>query len=176
MDALAFQQAADRAVRQGFGRYGNHSPTSLEWFTLSRYFVALLRKVAPGKSGSLTAFITALGVNADAIKSPATGLALELLPVNERAMLLAGAWRILEAGPEGLIVATKAASISASALRERCQPLPSCIADIIRQLPDINYSRTGRSRSLNEVPEPHPHQVVMRMFARLQRKVQVAVR
>jgi len=174
-DALAFQQAADRAVRQGGKeRYGINKLSSHQWFALSRYFVRLLRKVALGKSEGLVAFAKTLGVDTAAIASPATGLALELLPVQERALLLAGAWRILEAGPEQLLVAAKAASINASILRERHQAVSSCVEGIIQALPEKSVSR--RRREQQGILKPRSRLAVMRMFARLHRKVQLVAR
>lgn len=173
-DALAFQQDADQVVMHGQGRYGINSLSSDEWFALSRYFVMLLRKVALGKSDGLTSFVSALGVDVDGIAPPATGLALELLPVHERAVLLASAWRMLLAGPEHFHGAAKAASLSTQSLREKSQPVPRCIQGIIHDLSNRRTSRTCKEKG--DIPNPRSRQAVMRMWARLQRKIEVAAR
>lgn len=171
VDAFAFQQAADFVVKQGQGHYGIDSLSSNEWFALSRYFVMLLRKVAIGKSNKLTAFTKALGVDVSGITSPATGLALELLPVQERAVLLAGVWQMLKAGPEHFLKEAKSASLTTRSLCEKNQSVPHCIQDIIHDLPDKFSSRKAKEK--DGINHPRSRQAVMHMWARLQRKIGV---
>lgn len=170
-DAFAFQQAADQAVMCGQGQYGVESLQSHEWFALSRYFMTLLRKVTLGKSERLTAFAKALDVNVDAIASPATGLGLEVLPVQERAMLLAGAWRMIMSGSERFIEAAQSESLTTPSLRDKGQPLPRCLQSIILALPDKSVVR--RQKEQDGSPKPRSRQAVMHMWARLQRKMAV---
>jgi hypothetical protein len=172
--AFAFQQGADQAVMHGQGRYGINSLSSDEWFALSRYFVMLLRKVALGKSDGLTTFVRALEVDVDAIVSPATGLALELLPVHERALLLVGAWQMLQAGPERFLEAARDSLLSAQSLQEKSSSVPRCIQSIVHQLADRRTSRMMREKA--NISNPRSQRAVMRMWARLQRKVGVASR
>jgi len=168
MDALTFQQAADQVVKQRQGQYGIDTITSYQWFELSRYFVRLLRKAALGKSSGLIALIKSLGVDTEALSSPATGLALELLPVQERSMLLVGAWRMLNVGPETLFDAVKAASLTASSLRDLRQPTPLCLKHIIQALPGKSVARSRQVK--NNIPAPRSRKAVKRAWVRLQRK------
>lgn len=169
-DALAFQQAADHVVRNGHGEYGIVILHSDEWFSLTRYFVGLLRKVVFRRMGGLAAFAKSVGVDMEAITPPTTGLPLELLPVQERAELLAGAWRFLKAGPDRLREAAKAADITASSLCERRQPAPPCINGIISVLPDKGFITRRRDKPHKRHP-PHSQKAVLRMWARLLRKI-----
>lgn len=173
-DALLFQQAADQVVKQGQGQYGINTLPAGEWFALSRYFVMLLRKAALGKSDWLSAFIKVLGVDMGAIAPPATGLVLELLPVQERAAQLAGARQMLNAGSERFLEAAKAACLAAPSLRERRQSVPLCIETMLQSLPDKNVFRERKQK--DKIQKPRSRQAVMRMWARLQRKMQVAAR
>lgn len=173
-DALAFQQAADQVVSHGQGQYDINSLPSGKWFALSRYFMTLLRKAALGKSQGLITFVRILGVDTESMTPPLTGLALEILPVQERAVLLIGVWRMLKAGPERFLVAAKAASLTKSSLRERRQLVPPCIEGIIRALPEVSISRKRSKRY--DIPKPRSRRAVMRMLARLQRKILVAAR
>lgn len=173
-DALAFQQVADQVARHKQGKYGTNSLPSSELFALSRYFVMLLRKVALGKSEALIALTKMLGVDTEAMRPPATGLALELLPVQERAMLLVGVWQILRAGPERFLEAAKAASLAAPSLRECNQEVPRCIHAIIHDLPDKSASKRRRGQS--NILKPRSRQAVMHMWARLQRRMRVETR
>ena len=172
--ALTFQQGADQVVMYGQGQYGINALSSGEWFALSRYFVMLLRKVALGKSDGLTSFVSALGIDVNALVPPATGLALELLPVRERALLLASAWRMLQAGPERFLEAARDALLSAQSLREKSSSVPQCIQDLVHELTDRHISRIRNKKG--DIPNPRSRQAVMRMWARLQRKVEVAAK
>lgn len=174
-DALAFQQAADHVVRNGHGLYGITNLHSNEWFTLSRYFVTLLRKVVLGKIAGLITLTKTLGVDMEAITPPATGLPLELLPVRERAELLAAAWRILEAGPERFREAAIAASLAASSLHERRQPVLPCIDSIISELPAKGVTTRSRNNR-HKMPKPRSRQAVQRMWARFLRKMRIPLK
>lgn len=169
-NAFAFQLAADQVIRYGQGQYGITILHSAEWFVLSRYFVALLRKALPGKTVGLVALARTLGVDIEDMSAPATGLSLELLPVQERAELLAGSWKMLMAGPERFIDAAKAASLSVTSLHERRQPVPACIAVIISALPDKGAIFRRRDKQ-HRPPKPRCRQAVLRMWARLLRKM-----
>lgn len=169
--ALAFQEATDQVLLSGHGHYGAKQLTSDRWFELSRYFVTLLRQVALRPHTGLRAFATALGVVADDLLPPATGLALELLPVRERAMLLAGAWEMLQSGPDRFLAAAKEASLSRAALHERRRPMPDSMMTLLETLPDKEAHR--RCRLQGKTCRPRSRQAVMRMFARLQRKLLV---
>lgn len=158
----------------GQGCYGTEQLAAEGWFQLSRYFVMLLRKVALSRSIILAGFTKALGVNADPLRPPATGLALELLPVEERALFLAGAWEMLNAGPTRFLAEARTASITKASLREQHQPVPNSIAALIESLPDKSVCRTLKTpRDMNK---PRSRQAVKRMFARLQRKMRAMSR
>lgn len=172
--ALAFQLAADDVLMAGQGLYGTKQLAACAWFELSRYFVTLLRKVALYRADGLASFAKALGVTADHLQSPATGLALELLPVRERAVLLAGAREVLDAGPERFLAAAKEASLTRASLHEQRRPIPESIATLIEALSEKRMHR--RRRTQRDVCSPRSRQAVMRMFARLQRKMLVTAR
>lgn len=171
---LAFQRAADEALMTGHGLYGVKQLASGGWFALSRYFVTLLRKTALHRSAGLASFANALGVTSDNLQAPATGLAIELLPVGERAALLACAWEMLDAGPKRFLAAAKDMSLTKASLREQRMQVPGLVAALIEALPDTRVPRTRGTR--RDIHGPRSRQAVMRMFARLQRKVLVATR
>jgi len=168
MDSLAFQQLADQAVKDECGQYGAISLSSYEWFELSRYFLTILRMAALGKSRGLMTFIKSLGVDTEVLKSPATGLALELLPTQERCFLLAGAWRMLKAGPENFFEATKVSSLSKSYLQDKSENTPLCIKQIIKTPLEKSIYRKRRAQNITVAPKSK--QAVSRMWARLQRR------
>jgi len=171
---FAFQRAADKALVAGQGLYGVTQLATGDWFALSRYFVTLLRKMALHPAAGLASFAKVLGVTSDNLQPPATGLALELLPVGERAAFLAGAWAMLDAGPEWFLAAAKDVSLTKASLREQRVQVPGLVAALIEALPDERMARTRGTRG--GMHKPRSRQAVMRMFARLQRKVLVAIR
>lgn len=172
--ALAFQMAADETVGRMKGSYGDEHLGSTEWFALVRHFVGLLRKVALGRSESLAALVSALGVDAGGLKAPATGLALEMLPTAERATLLSAAWQILAAGPTEFLRAAKGASVTDRTLRGTGRDLPACLERIAGELPEKTMAQKRKPR--DAVSKPRSRMAVMRMWARLQRKMPVTER
>jgi hypothetical protein len=169
LSALAFQQAADEVLSAGKGLYGTEKFYTCDWFELSRYFVMLLRKVAHMKNEGLLTFVNRLGVNVDSLWSPATGLALELLPVEERAQLLAGAWKMLDTGPECFLASATGARLTRESFHYQNHQVSDLIATLIETLPGKSISRTRRTQG--NMDRPRSRQSVMRMFARLQRKL-----
>ncbi|HEA3201574.1 TPA: TniQ family protein [Aeromonas veronii] len=165
---LSFQQAADEVLRAGQGLYGVEKLDTGGWFELSRYFVMLLRKAALMKNEGLLTFVKMLGVNADCLWSPATGLALELLPVEERARLIVGAWEMLDAEPECFLISATGAHLTKESLHYKNHQVPDLIATLIKTLPGKSISRTRKTQG--NMDRPRTRQTVMRMVARLQRK------
>jgi len=166
--AEAFQVATDRTLILAEGQYGEQRLAPSEWFALARWFVGLLRVAAPRRSGALATLVRSLGVLPETVVLPATGLALELLPVRERIALFAAAWRLLMAGPDGLLTAASSSAITAQSVRRLRIPLPICLEKIVGGLPEgTSRQRVRRSTALIR---PRSRQAVMRMWARLQRK------
>lgn len=167
--ALAFQQAADDALVTGRSLYGTQQLATRDWFELSRYFVILLQKVALMKTKQLASFASQLGLAAEGLKPSATGLSLELLPVEERAQLLCATWTVLCAGPDHFLRSARGASLTRASLSDQRQPPSASIAKLIESLPEGGWQRKRRAQVTTHTPTSR--RVVMRMFARLQRKM-----
>ncbi|MGL6378907.1 hypothetical protein [Aeromonas hydrophila] len=121
------------------------------------------------KNEGLLRFVNMLGVNTDSLWSPATGLALELLPVEERALLLTGAWKMLDVGPECFLASAMGTQLTKESLHYQNHQIPDLIATLIETLPGKSISRTRKTQG--NMDRPRSRQTVMRMFARLQRKL-----
>lgn len=171
-DALEFQKAADVAISRHEGHYGQEQLAASEWFTLARYFVMLLRKASLSNSKRLVSLVKSFGVEVENMKTPATGLALELLPVGERDVLLGNAWKFLSAGPDDFLRAAKQFSLTAQSLREPRQNIPACLEKIVRSLP--GKKAPDRAKPQARKPGPLTRHVVMRKLSRLRRKMQTA--
>lgn len=168
--ALAFQMAADAALRSGDGFFGAEKIAAAGWFELSHYFITLLRKVALNPHGVLAMFVKNLGVDTENLLPPATGLPFELLPVLERARFVAATWEMICAGSNHWMVAASAASLTQASFRVPRMNVPAPLTLLIESLPSgvsprVNGQKDGR--------KPRTPQTVMHMFARLQRKLSV---
>lgn len=166
----AYQETAGCVIRDGFGCYGNEVLSSHEWFRLSRYFLSILRRVALRPSDNLAVMIKRMGV-APTLPA-ATGLPLEMLPVGERTQLLAGCWMLINAGPDKLLESAVSASVTQATFVGVCRWIPKTILEVIASLPSGVVPRRemdcGNTVALSP---PRSKQTVMRMYARLQRKM-----
>lgn len=169
--SAAFQVVADEVLLVGQGAYGTEKLLPAEWFELARYFVTLLRKVARSSPKGLTAFAKELCVDTAHLRPASTGLPLELLSSKERALLLTGAWEMLNAGPRRFLDAAKTVSLTKASLTENGQYVPERIEALIDDLHDRRVDRTANANK--DVIRPRSCQAVRRMFARLQRKARL---
>jgi hypothetical protein len=158
--AIAFQSAADETVSRRRGIYGSERLDPAQWFLLARRFIGLLRRAA-ARPGSEAKLIRSLKMDITGLTPPATGLALEILPVAERAALFSMAQQILVAEPAGFLNVASCDS-SATATRERSRREKRTVASERRQR---QFGCMPRSRIS-----------VMRKWARLQRKMPVNLR
>ncbi len=168
--SYAFQEIADSVIRDGFGYYGQEELSSQEWFRLSRYFLHVLRRVALRPSDNLAVMVKRMGVTPTL--PPITGLPLEMLTVGERAPLLAGCWMIINAGPDKFLESAVHASVTQATFAGVCRWVPKTILEVIASLPSGAVPRKevdcGNTDALSS---PRSKQAVMRMYARLQRKM-----
>ncbi len=167
-EALLFQQTADRVVKCKYGFYGKLRLPSAEWFLLSRFFVTLLIRTSPKKSKGLTLLAEAVGINLCDLIPSETGLSFELLPVNERIMLISGVRKLFKFDASQLLELLIKLSITASTLCESQHSLPVCIKDILKKLQQNN--QLYRKKIKNNSSSPNSKITVMRMWKRLQRK------
>lgn len=168
--ALGFQIAADQVLAKGHGEYGAFMLEPHQWFLLNRYFITLLRQAAVRQNqGYSSEFIKSLGINADDLVSPATGLMLEMLPVDERVQLLGQAWIIFMAGPDKFLSAALNNSVTVQMLSNSRQSFPVGLEHLIKFLPNKDVAK--KTSRLSPGKKPRSKQSVMRMYARLQRKL-----
>ncbi len=167
--AARFQKIADHAVERGTANYGDIAIPATEWFRLARVIVRMLR--AAGRPGhqSIARLFAGLGLDVSTIRSPATGLPLELLPTSDRSALLAFASQILALRPGALADAAVSTGLTRSALMAVGGDLPQCLNQLVSVLP------LGESLRQRKLPRkrhrPRPRAAVEQMVARLQRKL-----
>lgn len=165
--ALSFQIRASKAVNARYAYFGTKSIPAMEWFALSGHLVRLMRTAAMGRHGALYATFQQLGLS-NLNMSPLSGLRFELLPISERATLLANLFRLLEAGPIQFSNAAIGARLSAAAIAGRDVTKSAQILELIGSVGG------GGSRARRESPLERRYvkskPSVERMVVRLIRK------
>jgi hypothetical protein len=169
--ALRFQNITDEVVSRQEGYYGQERLGSSDWFFLARFFISLIRKAARGKQLFIKKIMMELGVDIYSLKTPATGLQLELLSVYERAQLLSATEIIMSAGPERFLHFIMGTSASIKSLREPDQKLPQFMERIFPPIPQNINKKKRNKRKITD--KPRSYQAVLRMWARIKRKSMV---
>ncbi|MGK5069550.1 TniQ family protein [Janthinobacterium sp. RT4P48] len=167
--AIAFQQRADDVVKYGYGEFTNILLSAPDWFALSRYFLMLVRTATRYQSSKLANWLTKLGIEVANMQCAATGLGFELLPVNERALILSAVNRLLSTTPKRLLEVAEASGLAATTLRQGRRDLPISMCDVIDWLPQ--RKRSARAKANDSKNMPLSRASVMRKWARLQRKM-----
>lgn len=170
-EALRFQLMASQALSLGHGNFGPGQIPAHDWFCLSRAFLGFLRRTALHQTSSAFSCLAALGIDTSLLPTPATGLALELLPVAERAGLLGAVAQLILCGPQRFLDAADAASMTRGAMMDRANPPCSALQPLIEALSPSASSRRQASPRLR-VSQPRSRQAVLRMYARLRRRMQ----
>jgi hypothetical protein len=166
---MAFQHSADDVIKCGYGKVHDTLLPAAEWFALSRYFLMLVRTATRFQSGKLAGWLTALGIDIAAMQPAATGLAFELLPPHERAVILPAVSKLLSTDPQRLLEVACALAVAAEALQQGHQDLPFPMCDVVASLPLHHRRRRAKTSSQNSMPLPPIS--VLRKWARLQRKM-----
>jgi hypothetical protein len=167
--AAQFQCLSDEVLAREYGRYGGVALPASAWFSLARFVIALIRAAVRTGHERFRRVFAHLDLEQSLPKSPATGLALELLPVGERAALLALACRTLEEGPDALVHALSSAGITQCALQSVGGEIPMCLGSLVSIFP--LGARNSRRRSPVIASHSRSRIAVERMVARLRRKV-----
>lgn len=167
--ALKFQSAADEAVRDRQGWYGDQPIAVSAWFELSRFFIGLLRRASLGTSMKLQQCLVLLGVDISCLAVLETGLALEMLPVHERSQLFAQVWPMIQAGPSRFVAAVQTSELLLGTLNDRRFKCPVALKDVFPILPNAGSAMSRTPADIQDI-SPRSQRAVMRMMARLQRK------
>ncbi len=166
VDLLRFQAMADLCVTEKSGNHFDSNISTAEWFGVCRYMVSIVRRASIGIFKGLRAFLKNLNIDILHVLPTSTGLPLEMLPSNERVMLLKATAKLLEVNAEAFLAAAQEASLSVRSFNSGATPRN--IQTVITQLRESDYtrSRTRRPSSYN----PRSELAVKRMWARLKRR------
>lgn len=166
---LAFQHSADDVIKYGYGKVHDTLLPAADWFALSRYFLMLVRTATRFQSGKLASWLTALGIEVATMQPAATGLAFELLPPRERAVILPAVSKLLSTDPQHLLEVACALAVAAEALQQGHHDLPFPMCNVVALLP--LHHRRRRAKTSSQSSMPLPPLSVLRKWARLQRKM-----
>lgn len=172
--ALAFQRKADHVVVVGQGVFQGHAIDVRQWFELASFFVSLIRRASRSENEILTEFLYQLGVKLPEGLPVIAGAGIEMLRTHDRQKLLESLNPLMRASQEQFELALKESGISLQTLCEKGETHPELLTEITSSLPDKSRIRTGKSA--HKLTGPRPRHEVMRMMARLQRKLEMVKR
>lgn len=164
---LSFQDKTDKAIDEKITLYNGKRISVIEWFSLVRHFVSLVRRASVINCKGLNEFLSRFGVDVNETISPLTGLAFELLPINERSVLLGLAYKMTMVNEFEFLESANELSLTVQTFKESKQIPPDCFIEIINKLPCNNLKK---NRANEKIIKPKSRRVVMRAWARLQRK------
>jgi hypothetical protein len=168
LEAAAFQKAADETIQWRGGSFGGIQLSAGEWFNTARFLTRVVRQACGSGGSRLADALRLVGGSIYGEASPASGLPLELLAVEERASLLGAIHVLIKKGPLELDRALRMSGLSLRSIPAG-QAIPNCIIDVFYPLPAPRTRPLGRRAKRDSAPKPH--RVVMAAWTRLQRKI-----
>lgn len=172
--ALAFQGMADRVVLQGHGVFQDQAVDISTWFELASFFESLVRRATHSGTETLNAFLRLLGVKLPEGLPVIAGAGIELLRTHERQELLQSLHPLMMADQERFSLALKESGIARQTFCGKGETLPKLLLEITSSL--LHKPRNHMSKPVRKLMGPRPRHEVMRMMARLQRKLEMAQR
>jgi hypothetical protein len=171
---LAFQCLADQVVLHGQGQFQGRIIDVQQWFELASFFATLVRRANRSESEILSDFLQRLGVELPEGLPVIVGAGFEMLRTQERKKVLEAIHPLMRASKEQVELALKESGIAFQTFCEKGEVLPQSLVELTSGLPD--KSRVSTSRSVHKLTGPRPKHEVMKMMARLQRKLEMANR
>ncbi|HUX89244.1 MAG TPA: TniQ family protein [Gallionellaceae bacterium] len=173
-EASAFQCMADHVVCQNQGMFQGHAVVASEWFELACFFVRLLRRANHSGIEALRNFIDRLGSTLPGSFPVASELRIELLQTQERQKLIGSFYPLMLTNKKRFENALIESGITLQGFCEKDESLPQMLQWVTSFLPDKPRSRTPRSE--RTLTAPRPRHEVMRMMAKLQRRLEMLQR
>lgn len=174
LESLAFQRLADKIIQTGYGEFQQQIVSIPDWFKLSDFFESMLRRANRGGTVILQDFlsqITTLLPNNFPIR---TGAGIELLHTNERQTIFGSLHQIMTFNKEDFERIALKSNITRQSFCSKDEVLPVILTPLYEKLPD---NPKLRSRKIKRSPhQPRPRHEVLRMMARLERKLEMAQR
>ena len=173
-DALKLQQAADDVLSTGIGPFQGSAMAVTSWFQLASYFVSLIRVAQRGENEPLSKFLSLIGVHLPVGVLIQPGSQLETLQTHDRERLLVALFPMMSANKITFDAALQKSAITSQGLAGHGLVLPAWIRTTATALPSAPRKKSIRSTA--RLDGPKSRYQVMRMMARLQRKLAMAKR
>jgi hypothetical protein len=173
-DALAFQGTVDHVVLHGQGSFQGQIIDISEWFVLVNFFESLIRRANRSGAEILNDLLHRFGLQLPDGLPLLSGAGVDMLRTNERQKLLGMVYPLVVADKEQFKIALKESGITLQTFCSKGETLPKPLLEITSTLPDKPRVRTRKAA--RKLVGPRPRQEVMRMMARLQRKLEMAQR
>lgn len=171
---LAFQRMADHVALHGQGQYLGETIDAHHWFELASFFASLIRRASRSENETLEDFLQQLGVYLPEGLPVIVGAGIEMLRTHDRLKLFGSLYPLMMVGREQFELALKESGIALQTFCGKDETLPELLLELISALPDKSRIRT--SKPARKLTGPRPRHEVMRMMARLQRKLEMAKR
>lgn len=180
-DALEFQQQAQKALDAGEVIIFGEKWETGDWFELMLFYMNFIRKGLVGKENNIHSRAIArfkLGIWGIPLSETRTGLAFDLLPIDERLKLMAYANQLATIDSDTWLVILNELEFSQSSLKFGKNPvIPKAFLAIYHQLPITNPSRTPINPRNNKITETKPlkpksAKAVLLSWQRLQVKIE----
>ena len=165
---------ADHVVLQGQGQYLGQIIDAHHWFELASFFASRIRRASRSENEILADFLQQLGVKLPEGLPVIVGAGIEMLRTHDRQKLFESLHPLMMASKERFELALKESGIALQTFCEKGEVLPKLLIEITSALPDKSRVRT--SRTVRKLTGPRPRHEVMKMMARLQRKLEMAKR
>ncbi|BDB15191.1 MAG: hypothetical protein M1560_02625 [Gammaproteobacteria bacterium] len=170
---MAFQDAGDEAIRHGSGQFMAHPTETDAWFAGASFLSALLRRANRSDAEALHVFLERMGVAVPELPlNPGTGV--ELLGTAERHLLLGALWKLMRTDLADVSKYLQESGITRQGFVSKGERMPDLFAETFAQLPD--NARGPRKQAVRDPGQPRPRHEVMRMWRRLQRKLEMSQR
>lgn len=172
--ALAFQCLADHVVLHGQGQFQGETIDAHNWFELASFFASLIRRASRSENEILADFLQQLGVKLPEGLPVIVGAGIEMLRTHDRQKLFESLHPLMMDSKERFELALKKSGIGLQTFCGKGEVLPKLLFEMTLALPDKSRIRT--SKPARKLTGPRPLHEVMRMMARLQRKLEMAKR
>ena len=169
LEALSFQNMADRAVRDGEAICFGETLRTVDWFSVAHFFATLLRRSTSHPTKAANELLQLLGVEPPFTVPPVPGARIERLQTRDRQKILERVWRITSSNVDRLRDAVEQSRISQQGLCEKGQRIPEALVRILPPLPE--KGRAKGAESPRRRCGPRGRGEVIRMMKRLERTI-----
>lgn len=174
LEALTFQRMAGNVILNVYGVFQQQQVNVADWFRLADFFVSMIRRENRSRAVVLHEFLSQISNSLPTDLSISTGTGIELLRTNERHKLFACLYQIMTVSKDEFERIALETNITRQAFCSQDDVLPEVLKPLYDLLPDNPKLRSRKIKRSRHQPRPR-HEVV-RMMARLERKLEMAQR